>query len=401
MLTGGAALIATGLGAVSSLIIARSLGPAGRGVWGVVSSSAVLTGTALSIGLPAAVAFAAARLDSERRTALLRAAFMAAVVLGVAAALGAAVIVVASLPAQAAVVPALAAAIAAAVLIGLVGHQALLTAAALRWYAAVQIVPGVLMLVAIVALELGDALTVTSVAATSAGSTFAGAVLGWLVVRRGPAAGRLVDRLPAPELYRTLRPWLGFALLTFGTTTLTQVVQRVDLLIVEGYRGAAEAGLYAVAAQVGDLMMVLPVALGFVVFRRGAQGQGEHWADAMRAVRWTIAIGLAAATFVVISADWLVPFLWGDAYRGSIDPVRLLLPGIVALGVQSVVSNYVASRGRPRAVLFAWLTAAVVGIVGDLIVVPEYGIEGAAIVASASYLLVLGLHVKPMREVRT
>jgi O-antigen/teichoic acid export membrane protein len=396
-LTGGAAIVSTGLGAVSSLIIARELGPAGRGVWGVAASSAVLAGTALSIGLPTATAYAAARLEGPERAGLLRAAFVVAWVLGAAAAVAAAVVVLASLPAETVALPLLAAAIAAGLLVNLVGHQALLTAAPLRWYALVQIAPGLLMLAVVIVLSVADAIDVTAVAAASAGSTLAGAALGWAVVRAGPAGGRLIARA---AVLRTLRPWVGFALLTFGTIALTQVVQRVDLLIVEGYRGARQAGLYAVAAQIGDLMLVLPGAIGLVIFRRGAVGHAGHWDDALRSLRWTFAAGAAGALLAGALAGWLVPFLWGDAYRGSVSAARWLLPGVVALGVQSVVSNYVASRGRPRAVLVAWLTAAVVGIVGDLIVVPRYGIDGAAIVASVSYLVVLGLHVAPMRAVR-
>ena len=48
------------------------------------------------------------------------------------------------------------------------------------------------------------------------------------------------------------------------------MVQRVDVLLVNGYEGSHAAGLYAVAVQFADLLLVVPAALGLVVFRRGA-----------------------------------------------------------------------------------------------------------------------------------
>jgi O-antigen/teichoic acid export membrane protein len=73
---------------------------------------------------------------------------------------------------------------------------------------------------------------------------------------------------------------------------------------------------------------------------------------------------------------------------------------VVLLGAQSLVSNYIASRGRLRSVLGAWLTAAALGLGLDLVVIPYGGIIAAAIVSSVSYLVVLGMHVRALLALR-
>lgn len=388
------------LGALTSLLIARELGPAGRGTWGIIASMAVLTGTLVSIGLPAGAAYAAARLEGAKRHLVVRAALACAVVLGAVAAVLTAAALWLVAPVDVSVALALISAlISASLLVSLVCHQVLLTTAALGWYAASLALPAGVMLVVVAILSATTRLDVEGVALASAGSTAIGAGFAWVVLRRRLPAGHRGMLRPG-EVAGALRPWIAFALLTFATSALTQVVQRVDLLIVGGYRGTTEAGLYAVAVQVGDMLLILPAAVGFVLFRRGATSADGHWEDALVALRWTALVGTAAAIAVGLAAGWLVPFAFGETYAGSVTALRLLLPGIVLLGLQSLVSSYVASRGRPRAVLVAWLVAAVVGIVGDLIVVPERGLEGAAVVASFSYLLVLGLHVRPLLAVR-
>jgi O-antigen/teichoic acid export membrane protein len=110
---------------------------------------------------------------------------------------------------------------------------------------------------------------------------------------------------------------------------------------------------------------------------------------------------VAAAIAAAALAGWLVPFVFGTAYRGSIEPLRWLLPGTLAFSLQSVLSNYIAGRGRPRLVLIAWLAGAVVAIAADLVVIPAFGIAGAAIVSSASYVLVTSIHFRALRSVTT
>jgi O-antigen/teichoic acid export membrane protein len=178
------------------------------------------------------------------------------------------------------------------------------------------------------------------------------------------------------------------------------VTQRVDVLLVLGLRGVRDAGLYAVASQFGDLLLIFPAALGYVMFRRGSTSTAEHWTDALRSIRWAAIAGLAAALVLEVIASDVVRLLFGARYQPSVAAVRLLLPGIVVLSVQSVISAYVASRGRPRVVLFAWLAGATFGLVADLIVIPTAGIRGAALVSTLSYCLVLGLHIFALRRLR-
>lgn len=117
-----------------------------------------------------------------------------------------------------------------------------------------------------------------------------------------------------------------------------------------------------------------------------------------RTVTWAAGLALAAALIGELLAGAGVRILFGHRYGPSATVLRILLPGTVALSVQSIISSYVASRGRPRLVFVAWLCGALFGIAADLIVVPSWGIDGAAIVSVAAYALVLGIHLWILRR---
>lgn len=389
----------TAISGIASIVIARELGVTARGRWAVISSLAVLIATLASAGLPAAAAYGAARLRARERNRLIQSAMVAAAALAaLAAAVYLAVAAVIRPPAETIAVVC-GCAIPAATVLASVAQQLTLTVVSVARLAAAQLSRSIFMLVAVVALGVTAHLTVLEVVVLSAAAQLVSASVAFVgLAHRGAFSQRLAGGLTATA--HVLRPYIGYALLTFATLSLTQIVQRFDVLLVNGYRGPHAAGLYAVAVQFTDLLLVIPAALGSVMFRRGARSTPSHWSDMLVVLRWTGLFAAAGSIFVLVAAPWLVSVLFGSAYAGSVAPLRWLLPGTIAFSLQSVLSNYLAGRGRPRIVLLAWLAGAVVGIGADLVVIPAYGIEGAAIVSSVSYLLVTALHVKALIAAR-
>lgn len=398
--TAGGSLAAVGIGGVSSIIIARELGVEGRGEWAVISSLAVLVGTFATLGLPIAASYAAARVHGDERARLVRAALIASCAF---AGLAAAVYFIASRAvrppdtSQSAIV--LGGVIAAGIVLQQVSHQLTLTAASVKTFGLVQVLPAIAMFGGVVVLAVGDQLTVFAVVLIAGSAALLGAVVAVTALVRFGAVGRKARPNPS-EVIRTLRPYAGFALLTFGTISLTQVVQRFDLLLVEGFKGAYDAGLYAVAVQFGDLLLVAPAAVGYVLFREGAGERDLHWEKAVFALRWTLLLTAVLALAVGVVADPLLRVVFGSAFEPSASALRWLLPGIVLLAGQSAASSYIASRGRPRSVLVAWTAGAVLNVGAGFVVIPEYGADGAAAVSTLSYGLVVALHIPPLLALR-
>lgn len=399
VLTASAALASTALGAVTSVIIARDLGVVARGEFAVISSLALLVGTTLMVGLPTAASYAAARLKGDDLTRVVHAALWATAVLAVLAACAyafASLVVRPSGVGRGVIL--VGAATAVAVIVDQVSRQVALTTAPLRWFAASQVIPAALLLGGV--FLVAGHLTVASTLALSALASLIGAVVAIVALaRHGVLGRRLLVRSPG-QCVSALRPYLAFALLTYGTISLTHLVRRVDVLLVDGYRGSGAAGIYAVAVQVSDLLLVVPGALGFLVFRLGARSTTGHWAAILRTLRWTVGLSVVLALAAGALAAPLVERVFGTSYSAAVTPLRLLLPGAALLALQSVISNYIAARGRPRRVLFAWLAGAVVGIGLDIVVIPIYGVAGAAAASSISYLVVLVLHLEALRGVR-
>jgi O-antigen/teichoic acid export membrane protein len=87
----------------------------------------------------------------------------------------------------------------------------------------------------------------------------------------------------------------------------------------------------------------------------------------------------------------VVRLLYGAEFEGSILATRLLLPGVLALGLNGVLMNHFGGRGMPAITALAPAAGLALNVGLNLYVVPRYGIAGAALTSSLAYGLMLFL----------
>jgi len=73
------------------------------------------------------------------------------------------------------------------------------------------------------------------------------------------------------------------------------------------------------------------------------------------------------------------------AFRPSIEVLLILLPGVVALSVGKVTGGYVSGLGRTGTTSLVNVGAFIANLVLNLLLIPVYGIVGAAIASLISY----------------
>jgi len=167
----------------------------------------------------------------------------------------------------------------------------------------------------------------------------------------------------------------------------TVAIYRVDLLIVNRFRGAAEAGVYAVASQAALLLILLPTVVGQLLFSRVAATQDDGGEFTCLAARYT-ALLLFVACIISAPGALLLPALYGKAFVDAPIQLWLLLPGVYFIGVQSVLVQYFVGTGLPRAIPALWVGTLALNIALNLIFVPSFGARGAALVSTVSYAFI-------------
>jgi O-antigen/teichoic acid export membrane protein len=163
---------------------------------------------------------------------------------------------------------------------------------------------------------------------------------------------------------------------------------RLDVFIVNYFAGQNSLGLYTLAVSLGQMIWLVSRSAAMVLLPNVAALQEAGTANAQRTAQITrlvFVVSIASALLLALIGAPLVPLIFGAEYRPSVLPLLWLLPGIVAFSAANVIASYLAGIGKPRLNLYVALAGLVVTIALDLLLIPIHGIVGAAIASTLSY----------------
>jgi len=189
------------------------------------------------------------------------------------------------------------------------------------------------------------------------------------------------------------RASVGYGAKAYVAALLAYLIVRSDMLLVNTLRGTAEAGIYSIAVQIADLIYLLPMSIGMVLFPRlSRHGEGDP-IFATKVVRHTAFLMLLLCTAAALVASPVIGLLYGPSFAPAVLALWWLLPGIWAYGVTNPIATHLASAGMPLPAVLVWVPPLILNVVLNLSWIPRWGIQGAAASSSLAYLLVLGLHL--------
>jgi O-antigen/teichoic acid export membrane protein len=222
-------------------------------------------------------------------------------------------------------------------------------------------------------------------------NTAAGAVLTIVlaIYIRGIIASQRESRARGPD-WQLLKAMLAYGVKFYISIMAGAIIFRADLLIVNRFRGAAEAGVYGVASQFSFLLLMLPGVIASLLFPRVAVTQDERGEFAVQVTRHTtlvmflMCLGAAGLAF-------LLPFIYGAGFADATIQLMILLPGIFFVGLESVLVQHFTGTGLPAAIPLFWVITLAFNLGLNLIVVPAFGARGAAMTSTLSYALIFVL----------
>jgi O-antigen/teichoic acid export membrane protein len=163
---------------------------------------------------------------------------------------------------------------------------------------------------------------------------------------------------------------------------------RIDSLVLIAYLGATGFGVYSVAVSAGELLFRIPRAVATATTHRvGASSFADAAATTAKAIRTSTAVVAAFALPLFALAPWLISLLYGPRFDEAAPALRILLPGIVLFVSAGLFSPFFAYQmGRPIIVVYISLLMIAVQTGTGVWLVPIMRLEGAAIASTATYL---------------
>ncbi len=194
-----------------------------------------------------------------------------------------------------------------------------------------------------------------------------------------------VDPRKAWDLFRRTVP-LGM----FGIAAI--VYWSVDMILIERLAPAENVGWYAAAYRLFGVATILPsvavgIALAPVLSRLSVGSRSELRAVIEKLSTFMTVAGTAAALVLVLFADQIIALMYpGQAYTESAMALRLLAPGLLFAYVNRVYAQSLVSLHQERRLFVMAAAAAALNITANLIVIPMFRQNGAALTTSLTEL---------------
>ncbi len=208
----------------------------------------------------------------------------------------------------------------------------------------------------------------------------------WMIV----AERRRLALVPEREL---LGRMTRFGLPTMPAEVTLYALQFIDRIIIVRSIGLAEAGLYALAFKFSQAIQV--VVRGFQLAWPPLAYSIQDDDEARRTYAVVVTVFSALCAFLVVGiwleARWLVRLLADERFFDSYEAIGPLAAGAALYGVYLAQLVILGRTGRTERNLPATAAGMVANVGLNLLLVPAYGIVGAAVALILSYLVVIAL----------
>lgn len=194
-----------------------------------------------------------------------------------------------------------------------------------------------------------------------------------------------------PELGRPLQvsrnriaAWTGAAVMFSGVAVVQLVNTKFDIIAIGFLMNDADVGLYAVAVQLSYaasmILMITAVVVQPAISRAAAE---RNNAEVERQCYQSALLSFSASLIILILAaifgKWLIEIAFGPAYVGVWPSLMVLIGGQVANSFFGPVGVLLNMRGQERLTLAVTFVASLVNVSMNFALIPVLGLVGAAL----------------------
>ncbi len=186
-----------------------------------------------------------------------------------------------------------------------------------------------------------------------------------------------------------LRQWTPSLMPLTVTSGATLIISQADIVILGLFAPTGDIGVYRVAVQLALLTafasQLAASLLGPAVAQhRAAADMVALRALVTRAARYTGALTLPVFVVLLFIGEWLVQAVFGAQFVAAYEPLVWLMAGqlVVAIaGPMGIVMNFCGHERRNSQLL---LVSCAINVVLNFILIPAYGLTGAAVATSVA-----------------
>ena len=182
--------------------------------------------------------------------------------------------------------------------------------------------------------------------------------------------------------------WCKTSALLMMPSTMLYAMNEMDILMVGSLLDTRSAGIYSVSARLATLVVVALNAVNVVVAPMISSLYHSGRMDELRALiravgRVICLLSVAIAAVLVLFSDQFLG-LFGVGFLEGQSSLQILVAGQLFNALSGSVGFLLTMTGNHRAASFAIGVGVILGLSLNLLLIPRFGLEGAAVATSIS-----------------
>jgi O-antigen/teichoic acid export membrane protein len=237
----------------------------------------------------------------------------------------------------------------------------------------------VLTLILLLALNFGVTVTILSQIFSYAVAI----ILLWLVAKK------ITKGIDFKPNFNYLKESLVYGFKIHLTGIFDFLHSRIDLFFINLFLNPAFAGIYFAAVRLAEGVWLFSSSTSTVLFPRvAAEKDSQNLKDFTPLVcRNVLFVTFFMIILLFLISGWLINFLYSAEFLGAILPFRILLLGSFVITGWHILVNDLAARGKPMLNTYSIGISALLNIILNIFLIPAFGITGAAFATVISYFV--------------
>jgi stage V sporulation protein B len=212
-----------------------------------------------------------------------------------------------------------------------------------------------------------------------------GAIVGYVVAAIcGLIVAAITSRSPDKQGRFGLRRLITFALPVMISGVATSMLMNIDLILVKSILKVNDlAGFYTSASNIAKPLWFLSTAVGAALLPMISQSTSAD--DSISAkkyigqsLRYAAIILLPLTVIISAGAHNIVSLLYSNRFVSASSPLEVLVFGFLFLSMLTILCTVIAASGRPKTAMSFMFIAIPLDILLNLLLIPRYQLLGAA-----------------------
>lgn len=176
---------------------------------------------------------------------------------------------------------------------------------------------------------------------------------------------------------------LSSAFVIWSVSLCAQVYNNLDVVLLGAFRKIDEVGYFTIARRFVGGAAVLLVFLANAVFPRLSLASGRDPAQFKKTTRSFMKLAAFLAVFlcvpVILASEYLIRITVGPQYIPASVPLKIMMVGLLCILFNLPYSTGLIAGGFEKDVLKQAIASASLSVVSNLVLIPAYGMLGAAV----------------------